>query len=132
MGLALLGLHGTCCRVCCGAGLRGCQRLLTPSPISSRTLKQSSRLSWRGMSTRLGSASPTIGRRKSSWLAMAPRLAGYTLAGAGGGGFVLLVTKEPNDKEGLQAALDSIVHTFSLHECEVDSEGMMTKIDDGP
>ena len=32
-----------------------------------------------------------------------------------GGGFVLLVTKEPNDKEGLQAALDSIVHTFSLH-----------------
>jgi len=64
--------------------------------------------------------------------AMAPRLAGYTLAGAGGGGFVLLVTKEPRDREGLQAALDTIVHTFTLHDCEVDSEGMTTKVDDGP
>jgi galactokinase/mevalonate kinase-like predicted kinase len=65
-----------------------------------------------------------------AFAAMAPLLCGHTMAGAGGGGFILLVTRKPNDTMALQAALDSVpeCHTFSLHKCEIDVAGMTTTI----
>jgi fucokinase len=71
---------------------------------------------------------PTLVTR--AFAAMAPLLCGHTMAGAGGGGFILLVTRKPNDTMALQAALDSVpeCHTFSLHKCEIDVAGMTTTI----
>jgi len=72
---------------------------------------------------------PTLVTR--AFAALEPLLAGYTMAGAGGGGFILLVTKKPNDRDSLQAALDGCegCHTFSLHKCEVDIDGMTTTME---
>ena len=43
----------------------------------------------------------------------------------------MLVTKKPNDRASLQAALDGCegCHTFSLHKCEVDIDGMTTTME---
>ena len=48
-----------------------------------------------------------------------PLCHGASLAGAGGGGFMLLVTKEPNVRAAVEAALvdePCTVHTVAIHE----------------
>lgn len=58
-----------------------------------------------------------------------PLCHGASLAGAGGGGFMLLVTKEPNARAAVECALDDepcTVHAVALHE-----EGLQTRLD-GP
>ena len=58
--------------------------------------------------------------------AVAPLCAGASLAGAGGGGFILLVTHKGDDMPALQKVLDSVqdAHTFTLHDCDIDFKGM--------
>jgi len=56
-------------------------------------------------------------------------LYGATLAGAGGGGFMLMLTRKPNVGAELKAKILGGVkgaQTFSFHECEVDVDGMQT------
>jgi len=52
---------------------------------------------------------------------------GATLAGAGGGGFMLLVTKLPHAEEALQAALAE--EQCVLHEVAIDTIGLRTRVE---
>eukprot|EP00928_Gymnodinium_smaydae_P004775 TRINITY_DN1162_c0_g1_i1.p1 TRINITY_DN1162_c0_g1~~TRINITY_DN1162_c0_g1_i1.p1 ORF type:complete len:1182 (+),score=285.74 TRINITY_DN1162_c0_g1_i1:147-3692(+) len=57
---------------------------------------------------------------------LAPGLLGMSLAGAGGGGFAVLITKEPHAQEWVQAELQSVpgFEDMSLHSAEVDYDGL--------
>jgi fucokinase len=60
--------------------------------------------------------------------AVRDRVFGYALAGAGGGGFLILLTKQPDDCEGVKAALKD-KHMFSFHTVSIDEEGLVTAIE---
>ncbi|XP_069918830.1 L-fucose kinase isoform X2 [Oryctolagus cuniculus] len=57
---------------------------------------------------------------------LAPYVHGQSLAGAGGGGFLYLLTKEPRQKEAVEAVLAKTegLGNFSVHLVEVDSQGL--------
>ena len=46
------------------------------------------------------------------------------LAGAGGGGFMVMITKEPNQKETIEEILTKGGFQFSIHDVKVDRKGM--------
>ena len=50
---------------------------------------------------------------------------GAALCGAGGGGFLVVVTKEPDDRAGVLEALGVWKAGASLHRCDVDREGLV-------
>ena len=56
-----------------------------------------------------------------------PLVHGATLTGAGGGGFLLLVTKEPDAREAVRAALAD--EQVVLHDVSVDEEGLRTRFE---
>ncbi|KAM5263136.1 LOW QUALITY PROTEIN: L-fucose kinase [Ctenodactylus gundi] len=57
---------------------------------------------------------------------LAPHVHGQSLAGAGGGGFLYLLTKEPRQKEALEAVLAKTegLGKYSIHLVEVDTQGL--------
>ncbi|XP_008580538.1 PREDICTED: L-fucose kinase [Galeopterus variegatus] len=61
---------------------------------------------------------------------LAPHVHGQSLAGAGGGGFLYLLTKEPRQKEALEAVLAKTkgLGNHSIHLVEVDTQGLSLKL----
>ncbi|XP_006860375.1 PREDICTED: L-fucose kinase [Chrysochloris asiatica] len=61
---------------------------------------------------------------------LAPHVYGQSLAGAGGGGFLYLLTKEPRQKEALEAVLAKAegLGNYSVHLVEVDTQGLSLKL----
>ncbi|XP_072823799.1 L-fucose kinase isoform X3 [Vicugna pacos] len=61
---------------------------------------------------------------------LAPHVHGQSLAGAGGGGFLYLLTKEPRQKEALEAVLAKTegLGNYSVHLVEVDTQGLSLKL----
>ncbi|XP_008061505.2 L-fucose kinase [Carlito syrichta] len=61
---------------------------------------------------------------------LAPHVHGQSLAGAGGGGFLYLLTKEPLQKEALEAVLAKTegLGNYSIHLVEVDTQGLSLKL----
>lgn len=62
--------------------------------------------------------------------ALKPHVYGTTLAGAGGGGFMYVLTKEANAMETVKSVLARVDGTngISLHKATVDMEGMTVEI----
>ena len=56
-----------------------------------------------------------------------PLVHGATLTGAGGGGFLLLVTKEPDAREAVRAALAD--EQVVLHDVCIDQQGLRTRFE---
>lgn len=63
---------------------------------------------------------------KAMMEALRPLVLGQTLAGAGGGGFLYLLTREPQQREEVLRVLSSIpgLGDFSIHSVEVDMDGI--------
>ncbi|XP_076989108.1 L-fucose kinase isoform X3 [Tamandua tetradactyla] len=61
---------------------------------------------------------------------LAPHVHGQSLAGAGGGGFLYLLTKEPQKKEALEAVLAKTegLGNYSVHLVEVDTQGLSLQL----
>ncbi|XP_023564926.1 L-fucose kinase isoform X4 [Octodon degus] len=61
---------------------------------------------------------------------LAPHVHGQSLAGAGGGGFLYLLTKEPQQKEVLEAVLAKTegLGNYSVHLVEVDTQGLSLQL----
>ncbi|XP_036130162.1 L-fucose kinase [Molossus molossus] len=61
---------------------------------------------------------------------LAPHVHGQSLAGAGGGGFLYLLTKEPRQKEALEAVLAKTkgLGNYSVHLVEVDTQGLSLQL----
>ncbi|XP_020752313.2 L-fucose kinase isoform X2 [Odocoileus virginianus] len=61
---------------------------------------------------------------------LAPHVHGQSLAGAGGGGFLCLLTKEPRQKEALEAKLAKTegLGNYSVHLVEVDTQGLSLQL----
>ncbi|XP_036296947.1 L-fucose kinase isoform X2 [Pipistrellus kuhlii] len=61
---------------------------------------------------------------------LAPHVHGQSLAGAGGGGFLYLLTKEPKQKEALEAVLAETegLGNYSVHLVEVDTQGLSLQL----
>ncbi|XP_005345726.1 L-fucose kinase isoform X1 [Microtus ochrogaster] len=61
---------------------------------------------------------------------LAPHVYGQSLAGAGGGGFLYLLTKEPRQKEALEAVLAKAegLGNYSVHLVEVDTQGLSLQL----
>lgn len=57
---------------------------------------------------------------------LAPQTLGFSLAGAGGGGFAVVLMREPNSSECVRLALAGIegLEDATIHTAEVDMEGM--------
>jgi fucokinase len=59
---------------------------------------------------------------------------GWSLAGAGGGGFLCLLTKEPNALESIKALLEASpavdADTLEFFTAQVDTEGLQTTFED--
>ncbi|XP_075393744.1 L-fucose kinase [Tenrec ecaudatus] len=64
---------------------------------------------------------------------LAPHVHGQSLAGAGGGGFLYLLTKEPRQKETLEALLAQTegLGNYSIHLVEVDTQGLSLQLLEG-
>uniref|UniRef100_A0A8C8RF37 L-fucose kinase n=1 Tax=Pelusios castaneus TaxID=367368 RepID=A0A8C8RF37_9SAUR len=62
--------------------------------------------------------------------ALQPYVHGQSLAGAGGGGFLYILTKEPNQKEIIQQILANTegLGNFSIHTVEVDTAGFSMQL----
>ncbi|ELW63024.1 L-fucose kinase [Tupaia chinensis] len=61
---------------------------------------------------------------------LAPHVHGQSLAGAGGGGFLYLLTKKPRQKEALEAVLAETegLGNYSVHLVEVDTQGLSLEL----
>ncbi|XP_055477454.1 L-fucose kinase isoform X2 [Psammomys obesus] len=61
---------------------------------------------------------------------LAPYAYGQSLAGAGGGGFLYLLTKEPRQKEAVEAVLAKAegLGNYSVHLVEVDTQGLSLQL----
>lgn len=61
---------------------------------------------------------------------LAPYAFGQSLAGAGGGGFLYLLTKEPRQKEVLEAVLAKVegLGNYSVHLVQVDTQGLSLQL----
>ncbi|XP_032709869.1 L-fucose kinase isoform X2 [Lontra canadensis] len=61
---------------------------------------------------------------------LAPHVHGQSLAGAGGGGFLYLLTKEPRQKEALEAVLAKTegLGNYSVHLVQVDTQGLSLQL----
>ncbi|XP_044617315.1 L-fucose kinase isoform X3 [Equus asinus] len=61
---------------------------------------------------------------------LAPHVHGQSLAGAGGGGFLYLLTKEPQQKAALEAMLAKTegLGNYSVHLVEVDTQGLSLQL----
>ncbi|XP_004600934.2 L-fucose kinase isoform X1 [Sorex araneus] len=61
---------------------------------------------------------------------LAPHVHGQSLAGAGGGGFLYLLTKEPRQKDALEAVLAKAegLGNYSVHLVEVDTQGLSLQL----
>ncbi|XP_012586129.1 PREDICTED: L-fucose kinase [Condylura cristata] len=61
---------------------------------------------------------------------LAPHVHGQSLAGAGGGGFLYLLTKEPRQREALEAVLAKTqgLGNYSIHLVEVDTQGLSLQL----
>ncbi|XP_070118170.1 L-fucose kinase isoform X5 [Equus przewalskii] len=61
---------------------------------------------------------------------LAPHVHGQSLAGAGGGGFLYLLTKEPQQKAALEAVLAKTegLGNYSVHLVEVDTQGLSLQL----
>ncbi|KAG8523673.1 L-fucose kinase [Galemys pyrenaicus] len=61
---------------------------------------------------------------------LAPHVHGQSLAGAGGGGFLYVLTKEPQQKEALEAVLAKTqgLGNYSIHLVEVDTQGLSLQL----
>ncbi|KAM6223797.1 L-fucose kinase [Rhynchocyon petersi] len=61
---------------------------------------------------------------------LAPHVYGQSLAGAGGGGFLYVLTKEPRQKETLEAMLAKTegLGNYSVHLVEVDTQGLSLQL----
>ncbi|XP_066569587.1 L-fucose kinase [Amia ocellicauda] len=61
--------------------------------------------------------------------ALRPLTLGQTLAGAGGGGFLCLLTREPRQQDRVQAVLSATqgLGDFSVHTVEVDTQGISVR-----
>ncbi|XP_007938609.1 L-fucose kinase [Orycteropus afer afer] len=61
---------------------------------------------------------------------LAPHVHGQSLAGAGGGGFLYLLTKEPRQKAALEAVLAKVegLGNYSIHLVEVDTQGLSLQL----
>ena len=58
---------------------------------------------------------------------------GASLAGAGGGGFMAVITKEPNVRDKLRAQLDKLklnIPGQTIHRCEIDMDGLTVVVED--
>lgn len=55
-----------------------------------------------------------------------PLILGQSLAGAGGGGFLFLLTRDPQQKEKVRDVLSNIqgIGSFSVHSVELDMDGI--------
>ena len=53
-----------------------------------------------------------------------------SLAGAGGGGFMVLFTKSPNSKQEIEDALKKQNLNFPVYDVEIDRRGLQVKIGD--
>ncbi|XP_051830582.1 L-fucose kinase [Antechinus flavipes] len=62
--------------------------------------------------------------------ALRPYVYGQSLAGAGGGGFLYLLTKEPRQKEALERVLAQTegLDNYSIHLVEVDTQGFSLRV----
>ncbi|XP_066098156.1 L-fucose kinase [Saccopteryx bilineata] len=71
---------------------------------------------------------PLVVRRMMDVLA--PHVHGQSLAGAGGGGFLYLLTREPRQKEALEALLAKTegLGNYSIHLVEVDTQGLSLQL----
>lgn len=49
------------------------------------------------------------------------------LAGAGGGGFLYALTKEPNSKDKIQTLLDSLNMNMKTYDARISNEGIEIK-----
>uniref|UniRef100_A0A8C1XQL6 Fucose kinase n=1 Tax=Cyprinus carpio TaxID=7962 RepID=A0A8C1XQL6_CYPCA len=63
---------------------------------------------------------------RSMMNALQPLSLGQSLAGAGGGGFLFLLTREPQQKEAVREILTNIqgIGSFSVHSVELDMDGI--------
>ncbi|XP_060041157.1 L-fucose kinase isoform X3 [Erinaceus europaeus] len=61
---------------------------------------------------------------------LAPHVHGQSLAGAGGGGFLYLLTKKPKQKEAVEAVLAKTegLGNYSVHLVEVDTQGLSLQL----
>ncbi|KAM4833721.1 L-fucose kinase [Thomomys bottae] len=61
---------------------------------------------------------------------LAPYVHGQSLAGAGGGGFLYVLTKEPRQKEAVEAVLAKTegLGNYSVHRVEVDMQGLSLQL----
>jgi hypothetical protein len=53
---------------------------------------------------------------------------GMALAGAGGGGFLYALTKEPNSKDKIQGMLDSLNLNMKTYDAQISNEGIEINI----
>ncbi|XP_048013583.1 L-fucose kinase-like [Megalobrama amblycephala] len=63
---------------------------------------------------------------RSMMNALQPLSLGQSLAGAGGGGFLFLLTREPQQKETVTEILTNIqgIGSFSVHSVDLDMDGI--------
>jgi fucokinase len=63
--------------------------------------------------------------------ALRPHSFGMALAGAGGGGFMYVISKEPNARASMEAIVAGLSQTptdVSFHDVKIDTEGLVLSL----